>query len=119
MAFVNCGHHAPLQVDEDLAAPLDVAEHAPPLGLGVGAVLTPHTAHWQVGSRLLFYTDGAADAWNYSGEPGAERLDHLLRQNAAKPVRSVIRTLARAIQSVAGHDAIDDVCLLAIKRNRG
>ena len=41
VAFVNCGHHPPMQVDVEGAVLLDVDEHAPPLGLGVGVRLTP------------------------------------------------------------------------------
>jgi len=67
VAFVNCGHHSPLQLDDDMAVLLDVDEHAPPLGLGVGPGLTPHKAHWHVGSRLLFYTDGLVEARNAQG----------------------------------------------------
>jgi phosphoserine phosphatase RsbU/P len=67
VAFVNCGHHSPLQLDDDSAVLLDVDEHAPPLGLGVGPGLTPHKAHWHVGSRLLFYTDGLVEARNAQG----------------------------------------------------
>jgi sigma-B regulation protein RsbU (phosphoserine phosphatase) len=67
VAFVNCGHHSPLQLDDDTAVLLDVDEHAPPLGLGVGPGLTPHKAHWHVGSRLLFYTDGLVEARNAQG----------------------------------------------------
>jgi sigma-B regulation protein RsbU (phosphoserine phosphatase) len=67
VAFVNCGHHAPMQVDAEGVALLDVDEHAPPLGLGVGAGLTTHKAHWQVGSRLLFYTDGLVEARDGDG----------------------------------------------------
>jgi serine phosphatase RsbU (regulator of sigma subunit) len=67
VAFVNCGHHPPMQVDVDGVALLDVDEHAPPLGLGVGPGLTPHKAHWQVGSRLLFYTDGLVEARSGEG----------------------------------------------------
>jgi phosphoserine phosphatase RsbU/P len=68
VAFVNCGHHAPIQLDSDGAVLLDVEEHAPPLGLGVGAGMTPHKAHWQVGSRLLFYTDGLVEARDADGQ---------------------------------------------------
>jgi phosphoserine phosphatase RsbU/P len=67
VAFVNCGHHPPMQVDADGVALLDIDEHAPPLGLGVGSGLTPHKAHWQVGSRLLFYTDGLVEARDAEG----------------------------------------------------
>ena len=67
VAFVNCGHHSPLQLDDDTAVLLDVDEHAPPLGLGVGPGLNPHKAHWHVGSRLLFYTDGLVEARNAQG----------------------------------------------------
>jgi phosphoserine phosphatase RsbU/P len=65
--FVNCGHHAPMQVDPEDAVLLEVGEHAPPLGLGVAAGLTPHKAHWLVGSRLLFYTDGLVEARDGQG----------------------------------------------------
>ena len=65
--FVNCGHHAPMQIDPDDAVVLEIGEHAPPLGLGVQAQLTPHKAHWQLGSRLLFYTDGLVEARDSAG----------------------------------------------------
>jgi serine phosphatase RsbU (regulator of sigma subunit) len=67
VAFVNCGHHPPMQVDVDGVALLEVDEQSPPLGLGVGPGLTPHKAHWQVGSRLLFYTDGLVEARDAEG----------------------------------------------------
>jgi phosphoserine phosphatase RsbU/P len=65
--FVNCGHHAPMQIDPDDAVLLEIGEHAPPLGLGVLPELAPHKAHWQVGSRLLFYTDGLVEARDSQG----------------------------------------------------
>jgi sigma-B regulation protein RsbU (phosphoserine phosphatase) len=66
VAFVNCGHHPPLQVDARDARLLDVGEPAPPLGLGVS---TPqqHRASWGIGSRLLFYTDGLVEARDAEG----------------------------------------------------
>jgi serine phosphatase RsbU (regulator of sigma subunit) len=67
VAFVNCGHHSPMQLDGDGVTFLEVDEHAPPLGLGVGSGLAPHKAHWHIGSRLLFYTDGLVEARDAEG----------------------------------------------------
>lgn len=66
VAFVNCGHHPPFQVDAHGARLLDVGEPCAPLGLGVSDA-RPRRATWGVGSRLLFYTDGLVEARDRDG----------------------------------------------------
>jgi sigma-B regulation protein RsbU (phosphoserine phosphatase) len=66
VAFVNCGHHPPLQVDAGGAHLVDVGDPAPPLGLGVSGARQSR-AVWSVGSRLLFYTDGLVEARDRDG----------------------------------------------------
>jgi hypothetical protein len=62
--LVNCGHHPPLRVGEqlDLLAP---PAPAAPLGLDPAPVL--HRARLASNERLLFYTDGLVEARNASG----------------------------------------------------
>jgi serine phosphatase RsbU (regulator of sigma subunit) len=115
VAFVNCGHHPPMQLDvEGHAVLLDVDEHAPPLGLGVGARLTPHKAHWQVGSRLFFYTDGLVEARDAQG-----RFFELEQQADALRTGSLDQALDTVITRVRRHvpgGLKDDLALVLAER---
>jgi sigma-B regulation protein RsbU (phosphoserine phosphatase) len=114
VAFVNCGHHSPMQVDVDGAALLDVEEHAPPLGLGIGPGVSPHKAHWQVGSRLLFYTDGLVEARDGDG-----RFFEVLTQAPALRAGTLDQALDTVIARVRRHvpgGLQDDLALVLAER---
>jgi sigma-B regulation protein RsbU (phosphoserine phosphatase) len=114
VAFVNCGHHPPMQVDADGVALLDVEEHAPPLGLGVGPGVSPHKAHWQVGSRLLFYTDGLVEARDAGG-----RFFEVLTQAPALRAGTLDQALDTVITRVRRHvpgGLQDDLALVLAER---
>jgi hypothetical protein len=114
VAFVNCGHHPPLQIDTDDAALLDAGEHAPPLGLGVAADLTPHKAHWRVGSRLLFYTDGLVEARDGAGRFFAvQDQAELLRSGTLDEALDAVVTRVR--RHVSGR-LQDDLALVLAER---
>jgi sigma-B regulation protein RsbU (phosphoserine phosphatase) len=68
--MVNCGHYPPMRVDPDGHASLDTGEVCLPLGLDLGRrLLRPvqSTATWEVGSRLLFFTDGLVEERDAAG----------------------------------------------------
>ena len=114
VAFVNCGHHAPLQLDTDGAVLLDVDEHAPPLGLGAGARLSPHKAHWRVGSRLLFYTDGLVEARDADGT-FFEVLDQAETLRSGTLDQALDAVIARVRRHVPG-GLKDDLALVLAER---
>lgn len=67
LRVVNCGHHPPLLVDRSGAAhPVDTGE--PFLPLGMGSAPRSVRVAWPAGARLLFYTDGLAEARDRDGE---------------------------------------------------
>jgi serine phosphatase RsbU (regulator of sigma subunit) len=115
--WANAGHEAPmLLAASGLCTRLTA--HSLVLGVEPGGAFRVHEATMAPGDLLLFYTDGATDAWELSGQRGVDRLEQVLRHAADRPTRKVVHTLARAVETAAGTHIVDDVCFLAIKRSR-
>ncbi|HLL64352.1 MAG TPA: PP2C family protein-serine/threonine phosphatase [Micromonosporaceae bacterium] len=77
LTIVNCGHPAPLLLRRGEVITLDPPANAPPLGFT--PVVRPRVERLEPGDRLLFFTDGLAEA-RRDGEffPTAERAWRLL-----------------------------------------
>jgi len=60
ITIVNCGHPPPLLLRHGAVIPLDPPSASPPLGFT--PVVRPRVERLEPGDRLLFYTDGLAEA---------------------------------------------------------
>lgn len=113
---VSCGHLPPLLLHGGRATLLDVAEPAPPLGLGALAESTyaPSTFPFVGGDQLLLYTDGLTEARDAEGGfyPLLERAAGLTCAGPATLVRAVTRDLLGHTHGPLG----DDMAVVALQR---
>ncbi|MFF3563816.1 PP2C family protein-serine/threonine phosphatase [Streptomyces sp. NPDC002574] len=113
---VSCGHLPPLLLHEGRATLLDVADPAPPLGLGALAESTyaPSTFPFAGGDQLLLYTDGLTEARDAEGGfyPLLERAAGLPGSCPATLVREVTRDLLGHAHGPLG----DDMAVVALQR---
>ncbi|WP_238435982.1 MULTISPECIES: PP2C family protein-serine/threonine phosphatase [unclassified Frankia] len=112
LTLVNAGHPDPVLVRDGLARLLAPPERQPPLGLGARSAST-FTVPVRPGDRLLFYTDGIAEA----REPRTRAFFPLLPavERALGRAGSLDENLARlvdAVQHWTGSALQDDVALL-------
>lgn len=113
---VSCGHLPPLRFHDGEVTPLDVANPAPPLGLGALADggYTPTTFPFAPGDRLLVYTDGVTEARDGRGEfyPLVERAAGWGRHHPGSLVDAVTSDVAAYAAGLR-----DDMALVAVLRD--
>jgi serine phosphatase RsbU (regulator of sigma subunit) len=112
-----CGHPAPLTIRGGQVRPAECARQGLPLGLGhlTGEARVTTTVPFGEGERLLFYTDGIAEARNGAGEffPLAESA--ALR--SPLPPEAVLDRLCREMARHTRRAPADDVALLLVCRD--
>ncbi|HMH92386.1 MAG TPA: PP2C family protein-serine/threonine phosphatase [Streptosporangiaceae bacterium] len=114
--LVVCGHPAPLLLRRGTATVLDVADPAPPLGLGslAEAAYRPETFPFGYLDTLLMYTDGVIEARDPDG-----RFYPLVSRAAAwtghAPAQLVADISADVRAFVPGWPA-DDLAMIAVRR---
>jgi len=96
-----------------------------PQGIGVGLekgkifeeTLAEETIHCQKGDIFVFYTDGLSEARNQRGEEfGDQRLCHIIKEHAKKPVHELKTTILDSIlKFLDGQSLFDDLTLLLVK----
>ncbi|MFE0098967.1 PP2C family protein-serine/threonine phosphatase [Streptomyces sp. NPDC059009] len=111
--LVNCGHHPPLLVPGTGAPTLLVPPlSATPIGLGPAPVV--HEAPLTDGDRLLFYTDGLAEARDRTG--AMPDLRKVARLCAAADLEDALDTVLDAVDRHTGHTtAADDIALILLE----
>ncbi|OAA26859.1 serine phosphatase RsbU, regulator of sigma subunit [Frankia sp. EI5c] len=111
LSLCSAGHHPPLLVGTSTATAL-ACPSSPPLGLGDRFATT--TAGWEIGDRLLLFTDGLIEA-----RDGAraffplERHVELLREISPEVA---LDQLTRALTGHVGGNLHDDLALLLVER---
>jgi phosphoserine phosphatase RsbU/P len=108
VSLANCGHHPPMHVGERVVL-LPAAEPSPPLGLGPDPEiqLVPRGE----GERLLFYTDGIAEARDASGRMFDIRrgLESVLRGG---DLEQALATVVDLVDRHTGGVISDDIALV-------
>jgi len=88
-----------------------------PLGMFCEAEFSATRLQLEVGDTLFLYTDGLSEARNGDDEYGVDRVTHLVRQQAARSPADLVAACLDDLRTfVAGAPRLDDLTLLAIKR---
>lgn len=111
LTIVNCGHPAPLLLRRGQVIPLDPPSNAPPLGFM--PVVKPRVERLEPGDRLLFFTDGLAEA-RRDGQffPTAERAQRLLGHGT---VADGLASLESALLEWVRGRLDDDIALVLVE----
>jgi phosphoserine phosphatase RsbU/P len=111
LTIVNCGHPAPLLLRRGQVIALDPPSNAPPLGFM--PVVKPRVERLEPGDRLLFFTDGLAEA-RRDGQffPTAERAQRLLGHGT---VGDGLASLESALLEWVRGRLDDDIALVLVE----
>ncbi len=112
LGMCSAGHHPPRLVSADRSSTLEVRSPSPPLGLAERFTVT--TAQWEVGDRLLLFTDGLIEARDSRGRffPLDDHLD-LVRGGGQE---EALDRLIAALGTHAGGALHDDLAVLLAER---
>jgi serine phosphatase RsbU (regulator of sigma subunit) len=116
--LISCGHPAPLLLGHAMATPLEVAEPAPPVGLGwlSSNSYIPATFPFTRGDRLLLYTDGVTETRDGKGAfyPLAERVAAWTDE----PPAALVEKITADLRAHAAGPLKDDMALVAVQRGQ-
>jgi phosphoserine phosphatase RsbU/P len=117
--YVNCGHNPPMLLGADGSRVLLDRGRAA-LGMRVQGTEDAGRVRVAPGDMLAIYTDGVVEPFAPAGDEfGEERLEALLRRDAAQPASQIVETVFRetlAFSGRASHE--DDFTLMLVKRHQ-
>jgi sigma-B regulation protein RsbU (phosphoserine phosphatase) len=114
VAWALAGHPPPLLLDQggELA---ESGTPGPPLAVTQDFDVSTHTAQLAPGAGILLYTDGIIEARRGDDFYGTERLNEAIAAASGADPAAIIEAIREDVQSFAGIDFNDDVCMLAIR----
>ena len=115
LVFASAGHLPPLLRDPVAGAAYLEGGHSIPIGVLPGAVFVERQATLAPGATVLLYTDGLVER---RGEPIDAGLDRLRARVESGPEEPEA-LCDHVFEGLVGHDARDDVALLAVRRVAG
>ncbi len=117
LTYVSAGHHPP-RVKHCRTSRISALDGAQtfPLGIMPNWEYTEQTTRFDVGDRIILYTDGITEAFNAAGDMfGVERLDQTLTDCAQDADQIIGKVLQAVKEFTAGMPAADDRTLLVAK----
>jgi hypothetical protein len=106
---LSCGHPGPLLIRAGSVRPVELADPSPPLGVGRirAEDCRPEAIPFDVGDRLLLYTDGIVEARDVSGDfyPLPERVELWKGAKPDKLIEYLVEDLARHTDGRRSDDA--------------
>ncbi len=117
--YASAGHNLALHAEREGCEARSLTANGLALGISVDVQFEQKTVDLQPGDVVLFYTDGAIDTLNASGEEfGDARLSALLCDHKAEPAEAIADAIDAAVLEWAGAEAqYDDFTLIVIKRD--
>ncbi len=109
----SAGHPPPLRLD--LGDELQIATSGRALGLGSTIGCTPVTEQLSPGAGILLYTDGLIEARGARTRYGIKRTVGAIRDQTGTTPTELISHLIRDVQTFAGQELTDDICLIALR----
>jgi sigma-B regulation protein RsbU (phosphoserine phosphatase) len=117
LTYVNAGHNLPYVLRSGGTPEVLGDSTGPLLAVFEGAEFGDREAQLGDGDTLVLYTDGVVEASDPGGELyGEERLEVLLRSNAAASPEALCTQITDAVQQHCRGAPQDDVTLLALRR---
>jgi len=116
LTYCNAGHPPPILMRGEEIMRRETGGTV--LGIAPGTTFERGLIDLKVGDVLLFYTDGAVEAFNFAEEPfGQDRLIDSLRRHADQPAPRVAQAILWDIRRFRGlADRFDDLTMVVIKR---
>jgi sigma-B regulation protein RsbU (phosphoserine phosphatase) len=114
LCYASAGHPPPRLARDGSVIVLD-GRAGLPLGIDESADYLQHQIPLCAGDRLLFYTDGVSETFNYAREEyGTDRLDAILLASQGDAQSLLNEVLADLPQHSGGAPVVDDRTLLAL-----
>src|SRR5512136_2726802 len=116
--YANAGHNPPLWLNVRTGVVQRLQLHGMALGVMPDAPLSEHAIQIEPGDVLALYTDGVTEALNIAGEEfGVERLEQVVRANAAHKAEEIVAAIQAAVDEFVGNEPpFDDFTLVVLKR---
>jgi phosphoserine phosphatase RsbU/P len=112
----NAGHWPAIVVGH--GGVLRVESTGLPMGMFREAAFSATHLQLEPGDTLFLYTDGLSEARNESDEYGVDRVTHLVRQQAGRPLSELMTACLNDLRAFTnGSPRLDDLTLLAIRRS--
>ncbi len=113
MHYINCGHVNPLIRRGDQLIHLETT--APPLGFFKDPDIEQETFEFNVGDRLLLYTDGLSEAVNSAGEQyGTNRVESVLMELGGDHIEFLDAVYQRSLDFGCIHPPADDCTAIVL-----
>jgi sigma-B regulation protein RsbU (phosphoserine phosphatase) len=118
LTYVNAGHNPPMLYRSENEELILLTRTGIPLGIEPDSNFEQQEVKLQPGDFLVFYTDGAVEAFDDQGQEfGMQRLEQVLRKCREASAEQIIAAIDSALTTHAGTTIpFDDITFVVLKR---